>query len=394
MKNNNTHDWEKVTTHKPSNRLKMITPSGKMRRSLVAQFARPIVYYPVLSKYGFTSNTTSNILMIQLEYRFDKMLDKGQYYFYKFIEPAKKTYGYRLGDSWCEELAITPAQFRKAFDDIGVAHKSKSTFDKIYEKDPQLIFQKKVSSKVAKKNKSGKISKWIESFETKEMFYASYHDRMRHRIYFFRNDSAVDNAIATIAIADPTEVNQYKKKQRDNENRTKIKKQKNTNSYLRVNSTSVSSDKPYICELDYQKSTLQKSTNGNKVNKGIFDKNSIYKNNDEINFKELNQDEPIVSSRPKSSTGESRGIRAARNARMIKHFFKRYEELRGEAHPRLSQAHRDSVCRQLEEWIEDFGTFEVVVENYFNTLFKNCDYRIMHFVQDKILENRIFESAY
>lgn len=238
--------------HSPET-LKFTTPTGRLRRSFIPQLTQVVPYYPVLKKYGYTPTNDSNILMVQLEYWFDKMFDEGKWYWYKYVEPPKRgTKGYTTGDDWCAELEWTPKEFRDAFDEIGVAHLSKGNFDKRYNKEPRSVFFKTTTKSIPKKNKAGKITGWKKVTEKKEMLYASYHDRMRDKTYFFRNDEAIDRAMLTIATAEPGAVNLTKKVQARNEEKSA--------SYSRVNSTSGSYSKLQNWNLHYQEITVQEST--------------------------------------------------------------------------------------------------------------------------------------
>lgn len=105
---------------------------------------------------------------------------------------------------------------------------------------------------------------------------------------------------------------------------------------------------------------------------------------------------PVGDSEGEAVTGGVKGAQMSKRLltlKMVRHFTKCYERVRGVDHPILSKANRDKACTQLDKWFSgDTDLFERAVDGYFNTEFKDCDYRIMHFVQDGILENRIFEA--
>lgn len=90
-------------------------------------------------------------LVDRLEYWFERSSNK----FYKFLSPCSH-YHYRVGDSWCEELGMTPDVFRRAFSKIGIAYKSYS-----------------------------KYRDAVDKFQG--YAYASYYNRQSRQTYFFKN---------------------------------------------------------------------------------------------------------------------------------------------------------------------------------------------------------------
>jgi hypothetical protein len=105
--------------------------------------------------------TSGAILLQQLDYWFARY-PKG---FYKFIEPPKTPHrAYKDGDSWQEELAFSRREFTTAFDQIGIAYKSKKQFD-----------QAKQSGDVFRGR-----------------FYCCYFDRINRVMWYYRNHAAVD----------------------------------------------------------------------------------------------------------------------------------------------------------------------------------------------------------
>lgn len=110
------------------------------------------------------------ILMQQLDYWFERHSEG----FWKFLEPSNHA-RYKAGDSWTEELGMTPDEFRTAFDRIGIRYKSKGIFDATKDK-----FQKK--------------------------FYCSYLDRRENLTYYFRNHLLVDEALDALISRDQQSV--------------------------------------------------------------------------------------------------------------------------------------------------------------------------------------------
>lgn len=113
------------------------------------------------------------VLLQQLDYWFAKY-PKG---FYKFTEPpASKHKAYKLGDSWTEELAFSRREFSTAFEQIGVAYKSKKQFKEA--KAHGDVFQGR--------------------------FYCSYFDRIARITWYYRNHAKVDawlEVVSSTAIA-------------------------------------------------------------------------------------------------------------------------------------------------------------------------------------------------
>lgn len=112
-------------------------------------------------------SVTGSILMLQLDYWFSKYPNG----FYKFLAKTPKHPDYRDGDSWTEELGFSEAEFRTAFDQIGVRHPSKSAY-------------KKAVNHFAVANG--------------EKFYCSYHDKQLGLTWYFRNHQKVDEIIEVI----------------------------------------------------------------------------------------------------------------------------------------------------------------------------------------------------
>ena len=103
-----------------------------------------------------TKSVAGCILMQQLEYWFARYPDG----FYKFMEPCSHR-AYKSGQSWAEELAITPDEFRSAFDHIATRYRTRAEFEAAADK-----FQGK--------------------------FYCSFLDKRDGITYYYRNHQAVD----------------------------------------------------------------------------------------------------------------------------------------------------------------------------------------------------------
>lgn len=111
---------------------------------------------------------TAAILWQQMEYYFSANRKEGaKETFYKFLNPSRKEFGYKEGDSWTELLCISGDKFRTAFSKIGVAYTTKTRY--LSEEDPF----------------GGKM-------------YCSYTDKASNRTYYMRNEDEVLRKFALV----------------------------------------------------------------------------------------------------------------------------------------------------------------------------------------------------
>lgn len=129
---------------------------------LLAVTRNVIPYVKELRQLDRVKSASCAILMQQMEYWFDRAGDG----FYKFLNPCEHQ-AYREGDSWTEELAFSPQEWRTAFNSIGIKYKDKTSFDK--ESDP---FQGR--------------------------YYCAYTNKRDGLTYYFRNHALVDAELETI----------------------------------------------------------------------------------------------------------------------------------------------------------------------------------------------------
>ena len=81
-------------------------------------------------------------------------------------------------------------------------------------------------------------------------------------------------------------------------------------------------------------------------------------------------------------------------------FFEEYERRAWRRHPELSRQEIRSVLRRMPYFGDgtdpsediDPDTYPYIIEAYFDTNFKNCDYSIMHFMSGAIRKNRYHET--
>lgn len=112
--------------------------------------------------------TAGAILLQQLDYWFSKYPGG----FYKFMEPPKTGHkAYRSGDSWTEELYFSRKEFTTAFEQVGIAYKSKGQFDQA--------------------SRAGDV------FHGR--FYCSYYDRVARITWYYRNHAVIDAYLDRVA---------------------------------------------------------------------------------------------------------------------------------------------------------------------------------------------------
>jgi len=127
-------------------------------RNKILSLTRNVIPY-VKELRIFTDSVVGCILMQQLDYWFERHPSG----FYKFLEPSEHP-KYVLGQSWQEEIGVSVAEFRTAFDRIGTRWKSKTEFEQATDKF------------------KGKL-------------YASYQDKRANLTFYYRNHKLVDDAL-------------------------------------------------------------------------------------------------------------------------------------------------------------------------------------------------------
>lgn len=86
---------------------------------------------------------------------------------------------------------------------------------------------------------------------------------------------------------------------------------------------------------------------------------------------------------------------------VFRYYFETYEMIFDEAHPAISIAQIASFIDCMP-FIFDDGKmidvspdeYETIIDQHFNTRYKNCDYNINHFFSGRIRENRYYETLY
>lgn len=84
---------------------------------------------------------------------------------------------------------------------------------------------------------------------------------------------------------------------------------------------------------------------------------------------------------------------------VFRYFFKKYEEVMGEPHPAINVSQIVWICKEMPCITNYYGgkielsadEYVSLIDRYFRTPFKNCDYRINHFFCGRIREMRYYE---
>lgn len=84
---------------------------------------------------------------------------------------------------------------------------------------------------------------------------------------------------------------------------------------------------------------------------------------------------------------------------VFRYFFKKYEEATGEPHPAINTNQIVWICKEMPRIKNCYGgeielsadEYMGLIDRYFRTPFKNCDYRINHFFSGRVREMRYYE---
>lgn len=89
---------------------------------------------------------------------------------------------------------------------------------------------------------------------------------------------------------------------------------------------------------------------------------------------------------------------------VFRYFFEKYEEVTGEPHPPIRASQIVRICQDMP-YIDqqskggsyadiDPDAYPELIDKYFQTPFRNCNYRINHFFSGRIRELRFYEELY
>ena len=95
----------------------------------------------------------------------------------------------------------------------------------------------------------------------------------------------------------------------------------------------------------------------------------------------------------------------AESMSVFKYFFAKYEEFMGEPHPPVRSEQIARICRCMPyidrrecsggQCADIMPTdYPVLIDKYFATKYRNCDYRICHFFSGRIRELKFYEGLY
>ena len=84
---------------------------------------------------------------------------------------------------------------------------------------------------------------------------------------------------------------------------------------------------------------------------------------------------------------------------VFRYFFDAYHSVMGEEHPPLKAGYIRSIIERMPYIINNYDEivelttddYQAMIQNYFKTVFANCDYRISHFFSGHIREMRYYE---
>lgn len=89
---------------------------------------------------------------------------------------------------------------------------------------------------------------------------------------------------------------------------------------------------------------------------------------------------------------------------VFRYFFQQYEECIGEVHPPIRVSQIVRICQDMPYiFLQDRGEsyidvtpedYTALIDNYFQTEFYNCDYRINHFFSGRVREMRYYAACY
>lgn len=89
---------------------------------------------------------------------------------------------------------------------------------------------------------------------------------------------------------------------------------------------------------------------------------------------------------------------------VFKYFFSKYEQVIGSPHPPIRASQIVRICQEMPFiFCEDKGgsiadvdadEYPSMIDRYFETEFRNCNYRINHFFSGRIREMRFYEELY
>lgn len=83
----------------------------------------------------------------------------------------------------------------------------------------------------------------------------------------------------------------------------------------------------------------------------------------------------------------------------VLYYYESYRRTFGKEHPRIIQKNMDKVVDRLvcgTDIVEyaGFEQYRQMIDKHFNTVYSDCNYSIMHFVSDGIMNNKFYETNY
>lgn len=84
---------------------------------------------------------------------------------------------------------------------------------------------------------------------------------------------------------------------------------------------------------------------------------------------------------------------------VVLYYYEAYRNKFGIEHPRISQKNMDKVIEKLRSGTDlvadaDLEQYMQMIDKHLNTVYPDCNYSIMHFISDGIMDNKFYETCY
>lgn len=89
---------------------------------------------------------------------------------------------------------------------------------------------------------------------------------------------------------------------------------------------------------------------------------------------------------------------------VFRYYFEQYEAYMGAPHPSIRASQIERIIREMPYIDEtdkghstmdvDLDCYEAMIDQHFQTRYRNCDYNINHFFSGRIRELRFYETCY
>lgn len=84
---------------------------------------------------------------------------------------------------------------------------------------------------------------------------------------------------------------------------------------------------------------------------------------------------------------------------VVLYYYEAYRNKFGIEHPRISQKNMDKVIEKLRSGTDlvadaDLEQYMQMIDKHLNTVYPDCNYSILHFISDGIMDNKFYETCY